>query len=67
MTKRLLELLEKIHDGKVNYWRLYDYCFKNNIELVEYENGLGIGDDFVTYAYLNGEDDLMNNADIDIR
>ena len=60
MTKELLELLEKVHDGEAHYYKAWDYCCDNNLELVEYENGITIGDDFVTWAYLNGEADQMN-------
>lgn len=67
MTKELLELLEKVHDGNIRLLdNVINYCVKHNIEVVEYKNGVGIGDDFVSWAYLNGEEDLMNN-DTDVR
>lgn len=66
MSKELLELLEKVHDGKIRFWDdVLDYCCNNNIQIVEYKNGVGIGDDFVSWAYLDGEEDLMNdNKDV---
>lgn len=64
MTKDLIDYLDKIRKNEVTPSSILDYCNDHNLMWVEDTDGWWIDDDFISYEWLDGNNDVYVNGEL---